>query len=374
MKKMSLYIHIPFCVKKCGYCDFISFDYNKEQMEKYLSYLKKEILHYGRDQKIYTIFIGGGTPSLMSGLQMKDLMEHIREYFDLTECKEISIESNPGTLTEENLIMYKEAGINRISMGVQTLNDETLKTLDRIHDVKQVYESIDLIKKVGFENINLDLMFGLPGQSEDQLESTVKKMIELDPTHISAYSLKFEEGTPFYERLETGDIKALDDELDRGMYHTVISLLREAGYHQYEISNFSKEAYECLHNLVYWEKDDYLGLGIGAHGCIDNERYSNESTLDAYYTSIDEKGNGLKDIQEIDYDDDLFEYIILNLRLNKGLSIDKINKKYKIDFMTLYFDQIEKLKEDELIQVGDRIVLTEKGIDLSNQVFISFLD
>jgi len=377
MKKMSLYIHIPFCVRKCGYCDFISFDYNQDNMTEYMKSLIKEIEHYSKqyDRKIHTIFIGGGTPSLLSGLEMKNLMTVIKENFDISDCVEISMESNPGTLTEEKVKAYKEAGINRISMGVQTLNNDTLKSLDRIHDVQAVYDSVEAINKAGINNFNMDLMFGLPGQTLDQLENTVKKMIDLKPTHISAYSLKYEEGTEFYRKLEKGELEAFEDELDRDMYSLIINNLSKAGFEQYEISNFAKKGYMCEHNLVYWEKKPYLGLGVGAHSYLNDERFYNAKTLIEYKDHVKNQGHSVIGKEIIDKADDLFEYIILSMRLNKGLSIKTANEKYNIDFLNKYKTELDQMIKDALIEIkDDRVVLTSKGRDLSNQVFVAFLD
>jgi len=377
MKKMSLYIHIPFCVRKCGYCDFISFDYNKEDMTGYMNDLNKEIQYYGQEYNypIHTIFIGGGTPSLMTGDEMHRLMQSLEQNFDLSECVEISMESNPGTLTKKKVAEYKAAGINRISMGVQTLNNDTLKSLDRIHDVQAVYDSVEAINASGIVNYNMDLMFGLPGQTMNQLSLTVDRMIELNPAHISAYSLKFEEGTDFYRRLEKGEIEAFEDELDRDMYCLIIDKLSKAGYDQYEISNFSKAGYTCEHNMVYWEKKPYLGLGVGAHSYMDNERFFNANSLEEYKKLVDESQHSIVGREAIDYSDDLFEYIILNLRLNKGLSLVEVNHKYDLDFISKYSKEIDKLEKDDLIEKATgHIKLTPKGRDLSNQVFIAFLD
>lgn len=377
MEKISLYLHIPFCVRKCGYCDFISFEYNSKEIEHYLNNLIKEIKYYGKhySQKIHTVFIGGGTPSLLTGNQMQHLMTTIEKAFDLSECVEVSMESNPGTLSLEKLLSYKAAGINRISMGVQTLNNDTLKSLDRIHNVEMVYDSVASIKAAGLTNFNMDLMFGLPGQSLKQLESTVDKMVELSPTHISAYSLKYEEGTEFYKKLESGELEAFEDELDREMYHLIIKKLEEAGYLQYEISNFSKVGFECQHNLVYWEKKPYLGLGIGAHSYMDKKRFYNATTLKDYDDLIKKECHSVIGIDEIDPEDDLFESIILSLRLNKGLDINKMNILYEIDFLKLFKNEIERLLKDELIELNNSVMtLTSLGRDLSNQVFVAFLN
>lgn len=374
MKKISLYIHIPFCVKKCGYCDFTSFEYDKDLMKDYLDHLKKEIKFYKTDRPVHTVFFGGGTPSLLTGDQMKELMALIKENFNLDDCIEVSMESNPGTLNVDKLLAYKEAGINRISMGVQTLNNDTLKTLDRIHDVQAVYDSVANLQAVGFDNYNMDLMFGLPGQSLDDLRATVEKMVALRPSHISAYSLKIEEGTDFYKKLEKGELYQVEDELDRQMYHLIEDILSQHGYSQYEISNFSKDGLVCHHNLVYWTKEDYLGIGIGAHGYDDGKRYYNYSDFENYFASIKKSGHAKEEVLDIDYEEDLFEYIMLTLRLNEGFSIQGINDKYQIDFLKLYKTVLDKLLDQGLIEVGSRMTLTSLGRDLSNQVFLAFLD
>lgn len=374
---ISLYIHIPFCIKKCGYCDFISFKYDEKLVEDYLDDIKKELIYYGTyiKEPIETIFIGGGTPSLLTGDQMKALFDVIHEQFDMSLCKEVSMESNPGTLHEESLIAYRQAGVNRISMGVQSLNNSLLKTLDRIHDVQAVYDSVDLIRKTGFDNFNMDLMFGLPGQTIDDLKETLNKMLVLEPAHISAYSLKYEEGTPFYQRLEIGDLEAIEDELDRQMYHLIVETLKAHGYDQYEISNFSKKGYECLHNLVYWEKKDYIGIGVGAHGYYDKKRCSNEVTLKAYHEAIAKKGRGQVSSVSIDLDEDLFEWVMLGLRLNKGIDVSVMKKKFPEKIVHQYLNIIEELVDKDLLMIkGNDVTLTSLGRDLSNQVFMAFLD
>ncbi len=377
MKAISLYIHIPFCIKKCGYCDFISFNYESDKMKCYLGYLKKEISLYKKELKdsyIKTIFIGGGTPSLMSGNQMKDLMKTIETNFDLSKCDEISMESNPGTLTLSNLIAYKEAGINRISVGVQTLNNHTLKSLDRIHDVNEVYEAISNIKEAGFTNFNMDLMFSLPGQTLKDLESSLDNFIKLKPTHISAYSLKYEEGTDFYKKLENDELIETEEDEDRDMYHLIINKLKDANYLQYEISNFAKEGLECKHNLVYWKNKEYIGFGLGAHSSCNRNRFFNEKTFKDYYDLIDSEKKPIEGTEEISLETSMFETIMLSLRLNSGLNLNEFNLSYSKDFTSLYKKELKKLKDLELLEIrSDYIKLTEKGRDLSNQVFLEFL-
>lgn len=364
---LSLYIHIPFCIKKCGYCDFLSFDYKKDLMTQYVQALIKEIKLY-EPQSVYTIFFGGGTPSLLSSEQITEIMEVLKDHFDLSACQEITIEVNPGTLTESKLMTYKALGINRISMGVQTLMEDSLKTLGRIHDVQTVYDTVELLKKHDFSNYNMDLMFGLPYQTVEMLDKTVDKMIALNPSHISAYSLKIEEDTPFDDLYDE-----IDEEMDRRMYHLIIDKLHGAGYRQYEISNFSKDQYACKHNLVYWQEGNYLGLGLGASGFINNERYTNEKDFESYFNKIDA---GLLPVHQgeiITKDALMFEMIILRLRLNEGLEIKRFNERFSVDFKSLYNNVLEELLEEELIVMDSHVRLTSLGRDLSNSVYIKFL-
>lgn len=365
-------------MKKCGYCDFLSFDYNAKQMDDYIRHLFREIDMYGQvyhNCKVKSIFFGGGTPSLLTGPQMQSIMERLYKWFTLTEDAEISMEANPGTLSKTKLEAYVAAGINRISLGVQTLNDVTLKTLDRIHDTQAVYKSVDMIKAAGIKNFNMDLMFGLPGQTMDQLMETLQKMIELSPTHISAYSLKIEERTPFYEAMEKGEIIPQSDEMDRRMYHAIEKALAEAGFLQYEISNFAKPGFACRHNLVYWEKEDYIGIGLGAHGCLKQTRYHNVEDFDQYEHLLDRCQMPVAETTIIDEKEDRFEYIMLNLRLNKGLDKTSYQKRFAASFEDNYKETVESLIADALMQKTETsYILTEKGRDLSNQVFLKFLD
>lgn len=376
MKAISLYIHIPFCIKKCGYCDFLSFEYNQASIEKYVKALVKEIEIYGKNiqRPVYSVFFGGGTPSLLSAEMMTKIMNTIYEHFHILEDAEISMEMNPGTVTEKTLVAYKKAGINRISLGVQTMDNEMLKVLDRIHDVDAVKSSVALFNKVGLANYNLDLMFGLPGQTMALLENTLEEMIQLNPTHISAYSLKFEEGTPFYEKLEKKELIEIEDELDRQMYHYIEEKLSEVGFIQYEISNFSKKGFECKHNLVYWQKKDYLGIGLGSHGYNEMKRYHNAEDFENYYKLLEDHQLPIVSQNDIDLEEDMFEYIILNLRLNQGMDLKEFKIRYQKNFLECHKDILDDLLKNELLIIeGNQIKLTAKGRDLSNQVFINFL-
>jgi len=371
MTDIGVYIHIPFCLKKCGYCDFVSFPYNRKVMATYVDHLVEEIrLTESGPYRIKTLFFGGGTPSLLGLDELARIMAAIKEKYIFADHAEVTLESNPGTWTLENAEGYKALGINRISMGVQSLDEDLLQVLGRQHNVDQVYESMALLRQAGFDNINLDLMFALPGQKIDQLVSTLEKLVALGPEHISAYSLTYEEGTPFYDHIED----QADQELDRTMYHQVQRFLLEAGYDQYEISNFSKPGYACQHNLVYWKRKPYMAFGLNSHACINEMRLANTADLQTYYQMIDKGILPIVERTPLTIEDQAFEDIMLNLRLNEGLDVLAYNKTYACDLLADYKDEIKDLVDQGLLRLNDsHLVLTAKGMDLSNQVFIKFL-
>lgn len=280
-RELELYIHIPFCAKKCAYCDFLSGPADEQTVADYVTALRKEIESYKESAKNYevtTVFFGGGTPSLLSGEQMAELMNAIKDTFMLKEEAEITMEANPGTVTESNLSAYKEAGINRISFGLQSVKDEELRMLGRIHTFEEFLESYDMARKAGFHNINVDLISAIPGQTLTSWEETLRTVIELQPEHISAYSLIVEEGTTFAKLYGEGCEKEEllpDEDEERRIYERTEEMLKEAGYHRYEISNYAKDGYECRHNLGYWERKEYLGLGLGASSLLNETRFHN---------------------------------------------------------------------------------------------------
>ena len=286
----GIYVHIPFCARKCLYCDFLSFDkWNSSMQAEYARALLSEIRSGGngvcaralsgsssqRRPAADTVFIGGGTPSLFPQEYIEEILETLRETFEIAEDAEITIEANPGTLTKEKLSAYRRFGINRLSMGVQSFDDRLLARLGRVHSAAEAMETYKLARRCGFENINLDLMFALPGQTEEMWRRTLETAAELSPEHISFYSLQLEENTPFFEMFCRGEIEQIPDDIDRGMYHRAIAFLKASGYGHYEISNAAKPGYECRHNLKYWSMEDYFGFGLGASGFVGGVRYSN---------------------------------------------------------------------------------------------------
>ncbi len=371
-----LYIHIPFCVRKCAYCDFLSFAMDENTVQRYLEVLCKEIEGKGKEYRtknISSIFMGGGTPSLLSGAQVKTLMDCVRGCFIVQEGAEITIECNPGTLTEEKAKAYYNAGINRISFGLQSSNDEELSLLGRIHTYHEFENSYNLARKAGFTNINVDLMGALPGQTKEGFLSSLEKVIFHNPEHISMYSLIVEPGTPFYEKYGEdapmeGDLPSEEEE--REIYYAARELLKEHGYEQYEISNFAKKGYACKHNLGYWERKEYLGVGLGASSLIENRRFKNTEALNTYMKSVFSPN----ELQELSISEQMEEYMFLGLRKTEGVSKTLFQKLYGKEIETVYGDWVLKMKRDGLLlEEGDSLSLSKKGMDLANYVMQGFL-
>ncbi len=377
MNRAGLYIHIPFCGSKCNYCDFNSYAGKLELAREYFSSMKKEIsLYHGEMQynMADTIFIGGGTPSVVEHKYIGEILSACRTYLNIAEGCETTIESNPGTLDLEKLQAYMGYGINRISIGLQACQEHLLKYLGRRHSTEDFINSVRLAKKAGFDNINADVIFGIPGQTMEDWKETLKMLTEQGLTHISAYSLKIEEGTRFGDMLESGKLVQMEDELDREMYHYAIDYLKQNGFAHYELSNFSKEGYQCRHNLTYWKCIDYLGLGAGAHSYLQDTRFSNTASVEEY---IDYLSRGEKPVEErcaIDFCDKMSEYMFLGLRLTGGVTRAEFEELFNQDIFVKYAESFEKLKKNRLIETdGERVRLTGLGLDLANQVFMEFV-
>ena len=371
MKELGLYIHIPFCVKKCYYCDFISYCNKNDKIEEYIKVLKKEINDESEkvsEYKVTTIYIGGGTPSFIDSKYIVDILNIIKGKYNL-ENTEIAIELNPGTVTEEKLLDYKKAGINRLSIGLQETNNDLLKQIGRIHTYEEFLETYNLARKLDFQNINVDLMIGLPNQSIENIKESLNKVITLNPEHISVYSLILEEGTKLYQKYENNEIELPDEELERNMYWYVKNTLENNGYNHYEISNFSKKGYESKHNMNCWEQKEYIGFGIHAHSYIDGVRYSNTENLEEYLNNY---GKTIHEKQSIV--DMKKEYMLLGLRKIDGVSIQKFEEKFVENPIFLFRNQLNKLVEELLLEIdGDIIKLTNKGLDLANIVWEEFI-
>lgn len=392
-KELELYIHIPFCVKKCDYCDFLSFPADNRTQRRYVDAMQKEIIYYGAlypDRKITTIFIGGGTPSWLDEEEIVRILHTVREAFAVEHDAEITIECNPGTATAHKLVRYREAGINRISIGLQSAHNEELALLGRIHTWEQFLKTYDLARKAGFSNINVDLMSALPGQTLETFSDTLKKVLALKPEHLSAYSLMIEEGTPFYERYredekhrEAGEPTELlpDEEQEYAVTKLTQRVLMEAGYHWYEVSNFAKPGYECRHNIGYWKRADYLGIGIGAASLIDNVRYANVRDLEEYCKeceSLWEELNIRKTLcsstEPVTREEQMEEFMFLGLRMTEGVSRTEFEQYFGTTIEAVYGDVLRQLqKEGLLMKQEGRICLTERGMDVNNYVVEQFM-
>lgn len=373
MKELELYIHIPFCVKKCAYCDFLSGPSIEEGRRGYVELLCEEIRKAKEDTTEYevsTIFFGGGTPSILNGEQVERIMKTIRKSFCVKKEAEITLEMNPGTVTEEKLCAYKQAGINRLSIGLQSVHNEELKMLGRIHTFEEFLETYQMARKTGFDNINIDLISAIPKQTVTSWEKTLKTVIELNPEHISAYSLIIEPGTLFYEKYGENQEELPSEEEEREIYWRTKEIMEDAGYHRYEISNYAKVGYECEHNKGYWKRIPYLGFGIGAATLFEEKRYSNPENVEAWKAAYEEKFNG----EKLSVEEQMEEVMFLGLRMMEGISKRKFRECFGNTIYQIYGKTIEKLRQLELIDEDcERLWLTEKGIDVSNAVFVEFM-
>ena len=376
---ISIYIHIPFCVKKCAYCDFASFSGRMGRMEEYVSAVCREIraqaAFFGK-RRVKTIFMGGGTPSLMTGAQMRTIMDTLRENFYIEETAEISMEGNPGTLTLENLRAYRAAGVNRLSIGVQNMDDMQLAAIGRIHTAAQAVEAVRIAREAGFENVSLDLMLGLPGQTAEKWEETLHTAISLDPDHLSCYSLILEDGTPLEMAVRTGKAAPLpnEDELER-MDEITERLTREAGFERYEVSNWAKKDRQCRHNIVYWECEDYLGIGLAAHSEMDGSRFEHTVDFEEYLKNCANpaclnrlEGNNARE-------DRMFERLMMGLRQTCGMDAARFARDFGILPDEVWKKAIPELAGLQLLEyAGDRLRLTSRGMDVMNGVLTRMME
>ena len=371
MKKLGLYIHIPFCDKICNYCDFTAFQGANSKIEEYVEALNKEIeLKGNKDFLIDSIFIGGGTPSFIDGGYIFKILEKVKENFTVLDNIEISIETNPKTFDKKKLEYYKKAKINRVSIGVQSFNDKILKELGRNHNSKEALESIELVKKIGFD-INLDLIFGYQSQTIEDILYDLEMVKKINPEHISYYALIIEEKTKFKALQNAGKLNFLDEETERKMYHLIVEKLEKIGLKQYEVSNFSKIGKESVHNQKYWNCKEYLGLGISAHSYLKDERFSNTVDFTKYIKEL-QKGNIPVDFREkLDISTKKFEYIIMKMRLKDGFLISDYNRLFESDFLEENKKVVERGLENNVVEIKDgRIYFTKKGFDIMDSFFV----
>lgn len=365
MKPLSLYLHIPFCVKKCAYCDFPSHAGRESDIPSYIQALTQELIEKSAsltDRYIETVFFGGGTPSILTGAQMRSLMNAIFTSFTVSPDAEISMEANPGTLTPEKLTAYRESGVNRLSIGVQSLDNRLLKNIGRIHTREEAIEAVHMAHSAGFDNISIDLMYGLPGQTIADFSDTLHQALSLPIRHLSMYSLIVEEGTPLFDRVEQGE-QIPGDEETLFMQHAAAKCAAERGFARYEISNYAQPGFECRHNLTYWRRGDYLGLGCAAHSMMDKARFSNTPSLSRYLSGVRETER-----QTLDETDALEETVMLSLRTSQGMDMEL----YRTLSGRLFSEKekiIARLSSEGLARLTEgRLSLTERGMDVLNAV------
>lgn len=397
--KLSLYIHIPFCVKKCNYCDFLSYAAAEEEREAYVQALLREIGSYKdselAEREVISVFMGGGTPSVLTERQIERVCNEVKTTFNNCDACEFSIEINPGTVTESKCKVYHNLGINRISIGLQSVQDEELKLLGRIHNYEQFLHSYDLVRNAGISNINIDLMSALPGQSAASYCDGLEKIVALKPEHISAYSLIIEEGTPFYDMYYNRRDLLPDEATDRLMYSYTKELLMNFGYNRYEISNYALPGYECIHNQVYWKRGEYLGLGLGSSSYVNHIRFRNTEKMKEYLESCKLYGKKYevlsaalhKDKQVLSREEEMEEFMFLGLRRMEGVSLRDFEKQFGTGMEQIYGTVIDKYVQSGFLVKYEKnyekrkgeetpewyLALTDKGIDVSNSIFEDFL-
>lgn len=374
----AIYVHIPFCANKCHYCDFTSYVMNGQPVDDYLDALALEMEKATarvKPEQISTIYIGGGTPTVLNPRQMKKLLKDLRFYFPNRSADlEFTVEANPGTTNPELLSVMREGGVNRISFGAQTFRQDLLKKIGRIHGAEEIRGSVDLARKAGFNNLTLDLMFGLPEQTVDDVKQSLFEAVSLGPDHFSCYSLKVEEGTRFYDLQQQNRLVLPDEDEELEMYQWTRSFLREKGYMQYEVSNFSRPGYESRHNITYWLNEEYYGLGVGAHGYVDRIRYANVKGIKEYVYQIKNNSLPVKESYLVSASEDMENFMILGLRLLQGVKQSRFFQRYGVGVEEVFATALNNLQQKNLLTVDkDWIRLTDQGLLFGNHVFASFL-
>lgn len=373
---VGIYIHLPYCEKRCLYCDFLSFT-SYEGLETYFDHILKEIYLYKGlygSKNIKTIYFGGGTPSSVDPTYIGNILQALDKDNHIAKDAEISLEANPESMTRDRAGAYKAYGINRISMGCQSFNDKFLKSLGRIHNEVKIYQAVDAIRGSGINNLNLDLIYGLPGQGLSDLKEDLDKITGLEPDHISAYSLILEEETPLYKMAEKGNLDLVSDEDDRFFYHYGVEFLEAKGYKRYEISNFAKAERESRHNLCYWKSDYYIGLGLGSSSFFNRKRYKNFDDFTSYYQALDVGRLPITEVEPMDYERLKTDYILMGMRLARGIDRKEYKKNFGLDFYEDYKDLIDEfVNMDEIVVDENNIYFTLKGVDVSNRFFIEII-
>lgn len=369
---LELYVHIPFCVRKCQYCDFLSGPSDEETKDRYIEALLKEIraAEHTEDYEIVSVFIGGGTPSALKAEAIASIMRTLQEQFFFCEDAEVTIEANPGTVDLEKLTIYRNVGINRLSFGLQSTDAEELKLLGRIHSYEEFLKSYEWAREAGFSNINIDLMFAIPGQTGEAWRQHLYQVAELNPEHISAYSLIIEEGTPFAEQ----NLDLPDEDTEYQMYEDTAEILERYGYRQYEISNYAKQGYMCRHNAGYWQRREYLGFGLGASSLYRGMRFSNTRRMQEYLKESRNPDQIRKDVTVLSRNERIEEFMFLGLRMTEGISEKKFEENFDARLMDVYGDILQKYEETGFMEhIETKWRLTRKGIHVSNHILADFL-
>ena len=371
-KPTSAYVHIPFCTQICYYCDFSKVFIKNQPVDSYLEHLLQEFHSYDI-QKLRTLYIGGGTPTALSALQLEVLLDGLTKNLDLSVLEELTIEANPGDLDEDKIAVLKNSAVNRVSLGVQTFDDKMLKKIGRSHLEKDIYENIDRLKLAGFDNISIDLIYALPGQTMDQVKDNVAKAIALDIPHMSLYSLILENHTVFMNRMRRGKLPLPKEEVEAEMFEYIIAELERAGFKHYEISNFSKPGFESRHNLMYWDNAEYYGIGAGASGYVNGVRYKNHGPIRHYLKAVEE-GNARINEEHLSLREQMEEEMFLGLRKKTGVSKARFEEKFGTSFDNLYGQVVRDLCHQGLLQVeGQQIRMTKKGLFLGDTVAERFI-
>ena len=371
-KPTSAYVHIPFCTQICYYCDFSKVFIKNQPVDSYLEHLLQEFHSYDI-QNLRTLYIGGGTPTALSASQLEVLLDGLTKNLDLSMLEELTIEANPGDLDADKIAVLKNSAVNRVSLGVQTFDDKMLKKIGRSHTEKDIYENIDRLKLAGFDNISIDLIYALPGQTMDQVRDNVAKAIDLDIPHMSLYSLILENHTVFMNRMRRGKLPLPKEELEAEMFEYIIVELERAGFVHYEISNFSKPGFESRHNLMYWDNAEYYGIGAGASGYVNGVRYKNHGPIRHYLKAVEE-GSARINEEHLSQREQMEEEMFLGLRKKSGVSMARFEEKFERSFQELYGDIVKELIQQGLMQVdGDRVRMTKRGLFLGDTVAERFI-
>lgn len=376
---IGLYIHVPFCLRKCRYCDFVSYPYSHAAAGRYLAALEQEMGLYSRrltleEKQVASVYIGGGTPTCLPAAALSAVLDRCRTCFQFAPQAEITVEANPGTVDRAKLAALRKAGVNRLSLGVQACREDLLRLLGRVHDFGQAVEAVHLARQAGFQNLNLDLIFGIPGQTTAQWRSCLEQVLALAPEHISAYGLQIEENTPLGRAVKKGDIVPCDEETELAMFQETISLLTACGFEHYEISNFARPERQCRHNLGYWHNLEYLGLGPAAHSHMRGCRYSNEEKVAAYAARLADGERPVAFSERPSRRTAMGESVFLGLRLLKGLPLDEFDRRFGERAEAVFAPEIDRLCRFNLVEIKDGYLrLTRRGLPLANQVFVEFV-